>query len=33
MSVQATSGTSKDELLEIAELALENWPNKNKLSK
>jgi len=33
MSVQATSGTSKDELLEIAELALVNWPNKNKLSK
>jgi AcrR family transcriptional regulator len=28
MSVQATSGTSKGELLEIAELALEIWPTK-----
>jgi len=33
MSVQATSGASKDELFEIAKLALENWPNKNKSSK
>jgi len=32
MSVQATSGTTKDELLEIAELALKSWPNQNKSS-
>jgi hypothetical protein len=26
MSVQATSGASKEELLAIVELALQNWP-------
>jgi AcrR family transcriptional regulator len=28
MSIQATSGATKEELLEIAKLALEKWPNK-----
>lgn len=29
MSIQATNGATKEQLLEITELALENWPTKN----
>lgn len=29
MSIQATNGATKEQLLEMAELALENWPTKN----